>query len=373
MIRKWCIILLLVFILTEIANHVQSLEQSPNSVTCHTVSIGCSNCEFLVRRDQLGSVWVLNGRTRTLQTLNLTTFAQHMYDLTSGVYDGIFEGYSGTDFWVLDEATVIFLSQYKQSLFRLNLNDQSVQRIPLLSQAYTCTFFGDNRSFQLTGDNSSQRVVACSLRQHAGQPLNTINVVDIQTGAFQEIIAIRGRNGGYRPWLTTLIGDDGRVYLQPGGHLEINEIVPALASFSNDTVLSRQINRGSWNIIELPDIPLGILQSVDANSNLYFRAFLSNTITKVSPEGTVVWQIPSSTLDELGKVVAVQNDGRLLSLDAQNGDLSICTVADTDPTPTPMPTVIAPPLGGDPVCPGGGGEWVWINGVPVFVCGTLLE
>lgn len=33
MIRKWCIILLLVFILTEIANHVQSLEQSPNSVT----------------------------------------------------------------------------------------------------------------------------------------------------------------------------------------------------------------------------------------------------------------------------------------------------------------------------------------------------
>ncbi len=44
------------------------------------------------------------------------------------------------------------------------------------------------------------------------------------------------------------------------------------------------------------------------------------------------------------------------------------------PTPTPMPTIIAPPHGGEPVCPdGSGGVWTWIDGVPVFVCGTLLE
>ncbi|MCC6976535.1 MAG: hypothetical protein IT322_21200 [Anaerolineae bacterium] len=44
------------------------------------------------------------------------------------------------------------------------------------------------------------------------------------------------------------------------------------------------------------------------------------------------------------------------------------------PTPTPMPTVIAPPHGGEPVCPdGSGGVWTWIDGILVFVCGTLVE
>ncbi|MCC6976509.1 MAG: hypothetical protein IT322_21070 [Anaerolineae bacterium] len=40
-----------------------------------------------------------------------------------------------------------------------------------------------------------------------------------------------------------------------------------------------------------------------------------------------------------------------------------------------LPDSVTNPGGGegDPVCPGGGGEWVWIDGVPVFVCGTLIE
>jgi len=39
-----------------------------------------------------------------------------------------------------------------------------------------------------------------------------------------------------------------------------------------------------------------------------------------------------------------------------------------------LPDSVTNPGGGlgDPICPDGGG-WTWINGVPVFVCDTLLE
>ncbi|MBE7511188.1 MAG: hypothetical protein HS103_00030 [Anaerolineales bacterium] len=43
----------------------------------------------------------------------------------------------------------------------------------------------------------------------------------------------------------------------------------------------------------------------------------------------------------------------------------------TEPTPTPLPTAFPHPTGypgGDPVCPGGGGEWMWENGFPIFIC-----
>jgi len=41
-------------------------------------------------------------------------------------------------------------------------------------------------------------------------------------------------------------------------------------------------------------------------------------------------------------------------------------------TPTRTPT---PPFGGggDPLCPGGGGEWMWVDGELVFVCGVTWE
>ena len=53
------------------------------------------------------------------------------------------------------------------------------------------------------------------------------------------------------------------------------------------------------------------------------------------------------------------------------------------PTPSPSKTATATPTrtptppfggGGDPLCPdGGGGEWMWVDGELVFVCGVTWE
>jgi len=54
------------------------------------------------------------------------------------------------------------------------------------------------------------------------------------------------------------------------------------------------------------------------------------------------------------------------------------------PTWTPPPPTATPPLptayphptgipGGQPLCPGGGGEWMWVDGELVFVCGVSWE
>ncbi len=44
------------------------------------------------------------------------------------------------------------------------------------------------------------------------------------------------------------------------------------------------------------------------------------------------------------------------------------------PTPTALPhPIFPPPGGGDPACPGGGGEWMWVDGELIFVCGVSWE
>ncbi len=43
------------------------------------------------------------------------------------------------------------------------------------------------------------------------------------------------------------------------------------------------------------------------------------------------------------------------------------------PTATPFPAIIPYPTGFPPVCPGGGGEWMWVDGELVFVCGVSWE
>ncbi len=44
------------------------------------------------------------------------------------------------------------------------------------------------------------------------------------------------------------------------------------------------------------------------------------------------------------------------------------------PTPTALPhPIVPPPGGGQPACPGGGGEWMWVDGELVFVCGVSWE
>ncbi|MBE7512378.1 MAG: PD40 domain-containing protein [Anaerolineales bacterium] len=50
---------------------------------------------------------------------------------------------------------------------------------------------------------------------------------------------------------------------------------------------------------------------------------------------------------------------------------------ETPPSPTPpLPTAYPHPTGipgGQPACPGGGGEWMWVDGELVFVCGVTWE
>ncbi|MBE7514911.1 MAG: PD40 domain-containing protein [Anaerolineales bacterium] len=50
---------------------------------------------------------------------------------------------------------------------------------------------------------------------------------------------------------------------------------------------------------------------------------------------------------------------------------------ETPPSPTPpFPTAYPHPTGipgGQPACPGGGGEWMWVDGELVFVCGVIWE
>ncbi len=44
------------------------------------------------------------------------------------------------------------------------------------------------------------------------------------------------------------------------------------------------------------------------------------------------------------------------------------------PTPTATPITAPPPGGGDPLCPDGtGGEWMWVDGELVFICGVSWE
>ncbi|MBE7511578.1 MAG: hypothetical protein HS103_02020 [Anaerolineales bacterium] len=44
------------------------------------------------------------------------------------------------------------------------------------------------------------------------------------------------------------------------------------------------------------------------------------------------------------------------------------------PTPTALPhPIFPPPGGGQPACPGGGGEWMWVDGELIFVCGVNWE
>ncbi|MBE7512451.1 MAG: hypothetical protein HS103_06525 [Anaerolineales bacterium] len=43
------------------------------------------------------------------------------------------------------------------------------------------------------------------------------------------------------------------------------------------------------------------------------------------------------------------------------------------PTATPFPAIIPYPTGFPPVCPGGGGEWMWVDGELIFVCGVSWE
>ena len=44
------------------------------------------------------------------------------------------------------------------------------------------------------------------------------------------------------------------------------------------------------------------------------------------------------------------------------------------PTPTALPhPIFPPPGGGQPACLGGGGEWMWVDGGLIFVCGVNWE
>jgi len=103
-----------------------------------------------------------------------------------------------------------------------------------------------------------------------------------------------------------------------------------------------------------------------------------STLSSISGDGTYrVWDVATQTIIEDRRLPAPiyaadwSPDGTKLAYGGADGDLHIEAVVNT---PTPMPTIIAPPHGGEPVCPdGSGGVWTWIDGVPVFVCGTLLE
>ncbi|MBE2192542.1 MAG: hypothetical protein IAE83_00015, partial [Anaerolinea sp.] len=95
-----------------------------------------------------------------------------------------------------------------------------------------------------------------------------------------------------------------------------------------------------------------------------------STLSSISGDGTYrVWDVATQTIIEDRRLPAPiyaadwSPDGTKLAYGGADGVLHIEPVVVNAPTPTPMPTIIAPPHGGDPVCPdGSGGVWTWIDG-----------
>ncbi|MBE7512449.1 MAG: PD40 domain-containing protein [Anaerolineales bacterium] len=74
-------------------------------------------------------------------------------------------------------------------------------------------------------------------------------------------------------------------------------------------------------------------------------------------------------------------DGRWFVYISNSAELYLYDLQGLPETPTPTPTATlapfpnptTPPGGGQPACPGGGGEWMWVDGELVFVCGVIWE
>ncbi|MBE7511184.1 MAG: WD40 repeat domain-containing protein [Anaerolineales bacterium] len=118
---------------------------------------------------------------------------------------------------------------------------------------------------------------------------------------------------------------------------------------------------GTWNFIAV----------VSHDGELYIVNLLTEDVATVlninGQLNAVNWNPTNNLVTYAG--VSSTGESILETVDV-SGIAGVPTVVPT-PHPTPSGGFIIPP--GDPVCPGGGGEWIWVDGELVFVCGVTWE
>jgi len=105
-----------------------------------------------------------------------------------------------------------------------------------------------------------------------------------------------------------------------------------------------------------------------------------STLSSISGDGTYrVWDIATQTILENRQLPAPiyaadwSPDRTKLAYGGADGEVHIEPIRpSTPPFPTAYPHPTRSP-GGQPACPGGGGEWMWVDGELVFVCGVSWE
>jgi len=282
-----------------------------------------------------------------------------------------YEQDSNVDFVPLGDNEIVF---YKQdaaiSYYRYTLSNNTFTPLTISGQTsfpsfHDAAFSKSNISYL----GSSSYILLFSIRDknyEVNQARYQILAYNTQSNEILVILDIVGPIGGYRPWRYVLGGKDGKVYMQ-------------LWNLDSDFVIIRRKSLGgfAWETLNIPYSELidgedGLrveLDMIDSWGNMYFSS--SGQITKISPTGNRIWQA-SFPQGNLVNILDITDSGTLIFSSNQSIQRCIVELPFT-PTPTATPITAPPPGGGDPLCPGGGGEWMWVDGELVFVCGVTWE